>query len=438
MKHALLTLIGAWLIGSSSLAQWTENFEDNWAASWYADNGTWTGGAPTWGPGGPYSGASCAGTVLTGDYPPNIDTRWVRHVDFTVPNAELNPRLRFWHWYSFSWTDYGEVQLSTDQGDTWTTISPNYTWSGSGVWTQPVIDLRSWADSTVRIAFLLHAHDDVGHSTSDVSSGWYIDNLEFVADPIIFNVHEGFELDVRDWCSERGTWEIGGPTSGPGSAYTDSTCAATVLAGNYAATVDSRLISPEFHVPSADWNTSLTFWHWYSFSYHDYGEVYIRTRNNQVWTLLTDPYQFVNNTSIWTNYYIPLTDYADSTVQIAFFFHADDDVGHSGSDVSTGWYIDDVFIDSITTAIIQPKRNRIVANPCPFSTMVTLTLPSADKRSVLVADAMGMEVCTFQNVTGDHLNWDGRTTSGTEVPPGMYLVTVIADGQRYTQRVVKQ
>ena len=43
------------------------------------------------------------------------------------------------------------------------------------------------------------------------------------------------------------------------------------------------------------------------------------------------------------------------------------------------------------------------------------------------------------NTTPERSFWDGRTASGTEVPPGIYFVTVVTqDGQRYTQRVIKQ
>ena len=36
-----------------------------------------------------------------------------------------------------------------------------------------------------------------------------------------------------DWHITFGTWEVGIPTSGPGSAYNGQNCAATILNGNY-------------------------------------------------------------------------------------------------------------------------------------------------------------------------------------------------------------
>ena len=74
--------------------------------------------------------------------------------------------------------------------------------------------------------------------------------------------------------------------------------------------------------------------------------------------------------------------------------------------------------------------------PNPFSEQMTIC--SKVNGSLLLTDPMGRIIRTVPVAIDQSLTWDGRTTSGTEVPPGMYLVTVIADGQRYTQRMIKQ
>jgi hypothetical protein len=108
----------------------------------------------------------------------------------------------------------------------------------------------------VQIAFYFHSH---GSGSPDVSSGWYIDDVEVITGPIVFNNPEGFESGIGDWASERGTWEVGSPTSGPGAAYNGQNCAATRLNGNYAEPVDSRIISPSIVVPTASQNPRLRF-----------------------------------------------------------------------------------------------------------------------------------------------------------------------------------
>jgi hypothetical protein len=81
--------------------------------------------------------------------------------------------------------------------------------------------------------------------------------------------------DLDDWTWD-GPWEIGVPTSGPGSAYEGTMCASTVLAGNYAENTSGRLASKQISVPPAASNPRLRFWHWFSFGRSDN-----RSRGNQ-------------------------------------------------------------------------------------------------------------------------------------------------------------
>src|SRR5438445_113796 len=87
-----------------------------------------------------------------------------------------------------------------------------------------------------------------------------------VTDAPVFNNPDGFESGLGDWSAESGTWQVGVPASGPGSAHSGTNCAATVLAGNYASGVDSRLISSAFVVPPTATSPAIRFWHWFSFA----------------------------------------------------------------------------------------------------------------------------------------------------------------------------
>src|SRR5437867_3084652 len=107
----------------------------------------------------------------------------------------------------------------------------------------------------------------------------------------VFNNPEGFEAGLGDWYATRGTWEVGKPTSGPGAAYTGTNCAATVLAGNYADAVDSRLVSAAFTVPATNQSPRLRFWHWFSSqSGVDVGYVEIKAVGSNTWTTISDSY----------------------------------------------------------------------------------------------------------------------------------------------------
>ena len=327
----------------------TEDWEGDWLTNWHVDAGTWEVGTPTSGPDSAYYSSKCAATVLAGNYSEPVDSRLIRHTSFIVPSTSENPRLRFWHWYSFSSGDYGVVQISIDGGSSWEIISESYTSTGSGIWTYPFIDLSAYTGSTVQIAFYFHSHQ-VGYY-GNVSTGWYIDDVELITGEIVFNNPEGFELGIGNWAAERGTWEVGEPTSGPGDAYSGQNCAATRLDGNYAEPVDSRLISPPFIVPSAPQNPRLRFWHWYSFSSGDYGKVQISV-NGGDWQDIFIDYTSTGS-GVWTYPFIDLSTFADSTVQFAFYFHSHQ-VGYYGN-VSTGWYIDDVEVITGQIAFNNPE-----------------------------------------------------------------------------------
>ncbi len=337
----LWLLIGTILLPNFIFAQsvivWNEKWEENWRDNWQIDGGTWEVGTPTSGPGKAYEGQNCIATVLAGDYPDAADTRLTRSTTFVVPAASENPRLRFWHWFSFSTKDYGKVQIKAGKGS-WQDISISYTGIGS-VWTYPSLDLSAYAGMSVNISFLFHSADD-GSQGGDVSSGWYIDDIAVITGPVFLNTLETWEDGLNNWNPEKGTWEVGKPDPkvGPGKAYSGENCAGTVLAGDYTDYADARLISPVFVVPAADQYPRLRFWHWYSFSANDYGKVQIKVGNGS-WQDISAKY--TGKSGVWTYPYIDLSNFSGMSVRICFYLKSADD-NYQGSDVSAGWYVDDI------------------------------------------------------------------------------------------------
>ncbi len=340
-KVIILCAIGIIFFTNTVFSQtvWSEDWEGNWVNDWHVDAGTWEVGTPTSGPNSAYDGLNCAATVLNGNYSEPVDTRLIRHTSFVVPPASENPRIRFWYWFSFnSSSDWGEIQIKTNSG-VWESISNVLNSQGGDVWSYGSIDISSYADSTVQIAFHFHSINDGGGSI-DVSSGWYIDDVSLVTGPYVFNNPEDFELGFGDWSADEGSWEIGVPTVGPGSAHGGQNCAGTKLDGNYQEPSDSRLVSPPFVVPPASENPRIRFWYWFSFnSSSDWGEIQIKT-NSGVWESISNVLNSQGG-DVWSYGSIDISSYADSTVQIAFHFHSINDGGGS-IDVSSGWYIDDV------------------------------------------------------------------------------------------------
>ncbi len=159
------------------IPEFTGDFEDGWG-DWSASQGVWQIGAPTTGPGACLTGASCAATVLSGNYYRYTDSQLVS-APIRLPDdagLELN-LLRFWHWYSFSTNDSGTVKVRAfDDGAgqwlAWKDVPGGGPFSGaSGVWSRKTVLLSQYAGKKIEIAFA-HSAD-----TPNDSSGWYIDNV---------------------------------------------------------------------------------------------------------------------------------------------------------------------------------------------------------------------------------------------------------------------
>ena len=226
--------------------------------------------------------------------------------------------------------------------------------------TRPSLDLGPYAGQSVRIAF--HFTSDYGSAVAP-NAGWFVDDVALVTGTPVFNNPEGFELGLADWAVDKGTWQVGVPTSGPGAAYTGTNCAATVLAGNYQANMDTRLISPSLTLPTAGTSPALRFNGWFRFASGDQGVVEIKAASANSWTPL---YTNSGISSGWTYPFIDLSSYGGETVQIAF--HA---ISDSGS-VDAGWYIDNVTISGYTAppSITQPPTNQTVGVESPVTSVV--------------------------------------------------------------------
>ncbi len=136
---------------------------------WYADSGTWQVGVPTSGPGIAHSGTKCAATVLAGNYIDDAASR-LTSPQFAVPDSDHNPHLRFWHWYSFSTSDTGYVQIRV-KGGPWLNLGGPYTGTGGGTWTTPSLDLLPYAGMSAQIGFSFSSH------APWADLGWYVDDV---------------------------------------------------------------------------------------------------------------------------------------------------------------------------------------------------------------------------------------------------------------------
>jgi Zn-dependent metalloprotease len=175
------------------------NFETD-SGGYTVEGGVWAWGTPS-GTGAPspvaHSGTKCWETVLTGNYPNNANAK-LTMIPITIYD---NTTLQFWHWYiTESYYDGGNVKISTDNGTTWTLVTPttgypeDAAYSGNAgipgqacfsgsqsTWTQVTFNLGAYGTPTGR-PVLIRFH--FGSDSSVTRRGWCIDDI------VIWNAHQ--------------------------------------------------------------------------------------------------------------------------------------------------------------------------------------------------------------------------------------------------------
>nr|WP_319393901.1 hypothetical protein [uncultured Desulfobacter sp.] len=161
--------------------------------------------------------------------------------------------------------------------------------------------------------------------------------------PILASDSPIFEdnFDVtNNWSADNGVWEVGIPTSGPGSANSSTNCAGTILNGNYPDNTDSRLIGPfrspwdqgiELPEVTGDEEIRLRFWHWFSYSNYNYPNHYDRYDKGHVQVDVFDEdtgswpgnWQTLGSVQayspVWSLMSVDLTAFAGQKIRIAFY-----------------------------------------------------------------------------------------------------------------------
>ena len=324
---------------------------------WWSDNGIWEVGEPTSGPGSAYSPSNCAATVLDGNYPSTPDSRFVSPT-INLPNVVDGEEilLRFQQYFNYHNADQGVVQIQTFDGTAWSSwIALKTMISYSSMWHHARVDLTAYAGMLVRIGFY---HEDNYEDTSGTwnnytNPGWYIDDVEIVKQAVpVFSGTYDFD-DANNpwggWFSDRGIWEIGEPTTGPGIAFSGTNCIATKLDSNYPSIPDSRLISPVINLPNVVDGEEILLRFQQYFNYHnaDKGMIQIQMIDEEGgWTDWATLETKIGYTTGWYHARIDLTSFAGMTIRIGFY-HEDnyeDTSGTWNNYTNPGWYIDDVVI----------------------------------------------------------------------------------------------
>ncbi len=138
---------------------------------------TMENGAAYWTPGGSWARVATQAHSLSycwtdspdGEYPDSTDTSLTSStIDLSSATA---PRLIFWHKYNFKYGDYGQVEISGNDGATWSQLK-SFSNATLTQWTQEELDLSAYAgNATVKLRFRLTSN------TADTADGWYIDDV---------------------------------------------------------------------------------------------------------------------------------------------------------------------------------------------------------------------------------------------------------------------
>jgi murein tripeptide amidase MpaA len=159
----------------------------------------WQWGKPDYGPQKPYSGQKLWGISLKSSYPNNADAK-LELPKVRLPDEE-NLVFSFWHWmeaetdtvFPDSAYDGGIMELSCDNGSTWTQLFPQQGYpctipryidsspfvagtsifSGQHEWKEDVFDLNLFRGMSVQIRFYFGSDKD----NDFPYAGWYIDNV---------------------------------------------------------------------------------------------------------------------------------------------------------------------------------------------------------------------------------------------------------------------
>jgi hypothetical protein len=174
-------------------------------------------------------------------------------------------------------------------------------------------------------------------------------------------------------------------------------------------------------VPPLGEHPFLRFWHWFSFNEDygpDYGEVQIKVGNDDWQTLA----QYGDTSGgVWSSPSFDLSAYAGQTVQIGFYFAANQSSGVWR--VAPGWYVDDVNVTSITppTGIVQFTDVRYFVNEGETNAIISMERKYGNSGAVdatfVATDGTGVGGVDFDSVV-DTISWaDGEQGVKTDIVP---------------------
>lgn len=149
---------------------------------------------------------------------------------------------------------------------------------------------------------------------------------------------------------------------------------------------------------------------------------------------------WINNSGdAWQQICLDFSEFVGEAVKVRFIFFADYTNGFS-----TGWFIDDVKLDTDPNSIGHDiDKFMVMGNyPNPFNpnTSIRFNLPESSQVAVTIFNVLGQKVKNLYNgeMNGGNntLSWNGKDNSGKTVGTGVYFYTIKTAQNHFTGKML--
>ncbi len=299
-----------------------------------------------------------------GNYTHGTDTYLQTALPFLLTTTQsTNPVLSFWYKRALNEYDNVSVEISTNNGVSWTTLAAyNYDSSSNNhpeangtaryefntqlAWEYVAIDMRAYRSDTTPflIRFRLNALTD-----GDVADGVWIDDVQ-LAEAQETLVSVPFRDDME---GTSGNWRAGGQwaqtNDGTNSTHSGSSAWSDSPGAYYQTDTWSvlELLTPiDLRLPTGSF-PALYWWDRFNLGNDDYARVQISssvwdagTSTWGAWGAWTELYRINNTTTLsWGIHQADLRPYLGSRIRLRFVLDA-----LENAEVRDGWWIDDVSV----------------------------------------------------------------------------------------------
>jgi hypothetical protein len=318
-------------------------------------------------------------------------------------SSTTSPQLSFWHKYSIEnsggsdgWHDHGYVELSQDDGFTWSVIA-TFNWNVT-TWTEELVDLTPYKSEPIKIRFRLRENGD-----DEQSDGWYIDDVaiyEKDTTSMAFPFFDNFESALSNWTISGHDWSlIDADYRSVEHSVADSS------SGGYPKSSNATLSLAHPINLSTETSPILSFWHKYSIEnsggsdgWHDHGYVELSQDGGFTWSVIAT---FNGNVTTWTQELVDLTPYKSEPIKIRFRLRENGD-----DEQSDGWFIDDVAIYDMDTS--APLAGTVTPSNTAYGSFVSGTF---DLSTVFTDPQSPVTECQYSTNGGS--TWSDAVVSGT-------------------------